>query len=428
MILLDIAPEAVSETTWPILDVKQSEQETQIVRSANGEVLGWAKQSENPKNSVRFFQGKGGFSAVVTNEAFQLVALPGSHLILGDTEVELPGELLVGKTKFNISAQPSTAVQQVTQQAMILGAGLATRFEPVSGETTEYSKPAVPLVGHDSVIVTIAKHLKRHGITRILVNTYYKPERLKEQLSALEGIDVIYIDEIRPSGTAGGLVKALELGLVNRDEPIIIIQGDAVTDADLSLLLNTHQDKHAVLTIGGQVVSDEDVDKFGMIQTDVSTVDGQSGKIKAFQEKPSLQEAGACRFANAGFYVLDPALFDAFTVQGHELLRQGQIYDYAKDLFPQVLADVKAGKYGEKPFWAQAVGGYWSDIGNPVQYIEALRDIYEGRVQVDLPADTGAFYKEGIFYWPQTQEAVQQYQQKTPGFLLRGNIVVVPNP
>lgn len=429
MITLEISPDILSVSSAPALDMniqaEDSREKTIIQTTPDGQVLGWARQSENPKHLVRFFQGKGGFCAVVTNETLVYFGLPGSRITLPDTEVELPGEPIPGKPADLVYSLSQTPPQTVTRQAMILGAGLATRFEPVSGDTTGYPKPGVPLAGEDSVIVTIAKHLQRHGFTRLLVNTFYKPECLKTQLATISGMDVQYIDEAAPSGTAGGLLKAFQQDLVDTTQPIFIIQGDAVTDADLSFLLNTHQDRHAAVTIGGQIVPDRDVDKFGIIETDGAGTDRQSGNITSFKEKPSLAEAGPSRFANAGFYTLAPEIFPLFVETGERQLAGGKLYDYANDLFPAVLSAIgskriRENKTGEPmPFWAQAVGGYWSDIGNPTQYIEALRDIYAGRLQIDLPANTVDFYDNGIAYWPGAKAlAIQDHA------LLQGNVIV----
>jgi NDP-sugar pyrophosphorylase family protein len=308
---------------------------------------------------------------------------------------------------------------------MILGAGLATRFEPISGDTTGYPKPGVPLVGEDSVIVSIAKHLRRHGFTRILVNTFYKPDCLKQQLQAIPGIEVVFIDEAAPSGTAGGLAQALEQGKVDRNKPIFIIQGDAMTDADLSFLTNTHQSREAAVTIGGQIVSDEDVNKFGIIETDASGGDGQSGNITSFKEKPSLEEAGNSRFANSGFYLLSPEVLDLFLERWNAAKKNQALYDYAQDFFPAVLKAIQEERLTSRQtgrpmqFWAQALGGYWSDMGNPTQYVESVRDAYSGKLEIALPQNLTDYYENGIIYWPGAKALAEKEKAQ-----LFGNIIV----
>jgi NDP-sugar pyrophosphorylase family protein len=446
MITLDISPNMLTSTApWPLTmsastevaineplkasinptSSASSREKTVIQTHPEGTILGWARQSASPRHMVRFFSGKGGFSVVVSTENLCYIGLPGCHLILPDTEVVLYGAPASKKSNFPGISSTQTPIQQVTRQAMILGAGLATRFEPVSGETTGYPKPGVPLIGSVSVISAIAQLLQQHGIQRILVNTYYRPAVIKAQLDVIPGVEMIYIDEVAPSGTAGGLAKALETAQVDRQQPILIVQGDAVTDADLSLLLNTHVVRHSAVTIGGQIVADEDVPKFGMIETDCSGADKQSGCVTAFKEKPSLLEAGHCRFANTGFYILAPEVYPLF-LTGWADHRHGGLYDYAQHVFPLLLDAVTRQTICHREtgqpmgFWAQATDGYWSDIGNPEQYLDAVRDVVAGRVKIALPDPLSDFYEDGVIYWPGARAMARTEQAS-----LSGNVIVV---
>lgn len=427
MITLEISPEVVPPTQNPPLEMNtqtvEDNWECTVIRSEAGDVLGTARQAPNPMFSVRFFQGKGGFCAVVESPQLVYFGLPGSKIALPDTVVEVPGELIAGKPKEMITPLTKSPVQTLTHQAMILGAGMATRFEPISGDTTGYPKPGVPFVGEDSVITAIAKHLAQHGFTHLLVNTFYKPQSLKRQLAEVQGITVDFIDEDAPSGTAGGLAKAIEQGLVDMEKPILIIQGDAITDCDLSYLMEAHFYHHAMVSIGGQIVPDKDVHKFGIIETDCSGGDGQSGNITSFKEKPALADAGSCRFANAGFYVLAPEAYPVF-MDAWRNKPEGKLYDYANDFFPAVLAARNTGQVTNERgrvlgFWAQALGGYWSDIGNPAQYVEAVRDAYNQRLHVGLPPNPEDYYAGDIIYWPGAKALATQDQAQ-----LSGNVVV----
>ncbi len=434
MITLDISPDVVlahQDIPLNMLSEPQNDdsEKTIIKRSEEGDILGWAHQRKNPRHTVRFFEGKGGFCAIVTSPKLVYFGLPGSKIVLEDTEVELPGRRIEGKSEALIYPQNVGPQQTLTSQAMILGAGLATRFEPISGNTTSYPKPGVPLYGDQSVIQIIAKHLEHHGFSNILVNTFYKPRHLKQQLTALDNLNISFIDEESPSGTAGGLLKALKNNQVDRRKPIFIIQGDAITDADLSFLAKTHQQRHAAVTIGGQIVPDEDVNKFGIIQTDAMGGDEQSGNIISFKEKPSLSDAGTSRFANAGFYILSPEVYELFIAIGDKQLASGQLYDYAQHFFPAVLDESKKGNLRDSktnepmPFWAQAVGGYWSDMGNPTHYIEAVRDIYAGKLACPPIADPSEYYDKDIIYWPGAKS-----QAQSEGAKLEGNIIVALRP
>ncbi|MCA9798436.1 MAG: nucleotidyltransferase family protein [Cyanobacteria bacterium HKST-UBA04] len=414
-----------------------------IIRSQDGAWLAEARQSHSPDWSVQFFQGKSDFCAIISNKRLRVLLLPGARFESPDTQVVMapssaPAHVPATDTTHLPlpNPKPQDSVQTVTCQAMILGAGIASRFEPFSGDTTGYSKPSVPLVGQDSVIATIAKHLQAHGMTDILINTYYRPDQLKAQLATISGLNITYVDETAPSGTAGGLGKALEQGLVDRTKPLLIIQGDAVTNADLSFLLQTHRHRHAALTIGGQIVGDEEVHRFGMIDTDRCTDDGQSGHVTGFKEKPRLADAGPTRFANTGFYILDPVVFDAFE-QHYQTCRARDdghgYYDYACDVFPMIFEKVAQGAFmdnaSQQPytFWAQALEGYWCDIGNPTQYINTLADIDAGLLHEKTPAFMTvwqSFYQNGVAWWPGSHHYADDLTQVS----LTAPAVVTPIP
>jgi NDP-sugar pyrophosphorylase family protein len=388
---------------------------TTIYEAESRLLLATLSQPAEPETRVHFLKAKGGFFAIVQSRQLTYLALPGSQLQLPDTLLNLPGDLPPGRLNPGSSTQQKPPIQTVTDQAMILGAGIASRFAPVSGDLTGYAKPSVPLVGEDSVIVTLAKHLQRHGIKRILVNTFYMPDALKEQLNQIPALDILYIDEDQPSGTAGGLVKALNANLVDRGKPILIMQGDAVTDANLSVLLESHQEQAPLATIGVKHISDDEVSQMAIVVTDQSGEDGESGFVQSFREKPTLAEAGPSRLASIGFYILSPEVFDEFLSIGQAKWAISKEFDYAFHFFPSLLVRHTQAIYARmmpQPF-------YWSDIGRPDQYIATVRDIYAGKLQVPLPTEVKRYFEDGIIYWGDARQKADQ-----DGASLTGNIIV----
>ena len=407
--------------------------DTTEVRDDSYELVGTVKQAKESQTDVKFFQGKGGLTAIVTTDDLRYILLPGSHLDLLDTVVDLPGDpigLTPGKENVKVEYGSDFKPQTVTKQAMILGAGLASRFEPVSGDTTGFSKPGVPLVGDASVIVNIGRHLKQHGFNRVIVNTFYMPQQIKDQLTQqVPGVEFVFIDETSPSGTAGGLVKALQQGEVDRKQPLLIVQGDAVTDANLSELVNSHAEHNAKVTIGVQKVEDKDVSKVGILATDRSGSDGESGAVTSFLEKPSLAEAGDARLGSTGFYVISPKAFGEFQKLGSGYVAQNKEFDYAKTFFPTLLENAKSLRAKLSPFpqqtpvWAETLRGYWSDVGNPAQYIQTVRDIFAGRVGLPLPANVQEFFDNGVIYWPGAKAKAEAGNVE-----VTGNVIVAQKP
>lgn len=408
----------------------------EILDRNTGLRLGRLTQPEQASHQVELFWGKGGFMAMITSpHGARYFALPGSSVRVGETALVLEGTPITSNPAKQSFKRQNALPQSHSLQATILGAGLATRFERISGDSTDYSKPAVPLAGNRSVIEIIANGLAGHGFSKVIVNTFFKPESLKASLSRCEGVQVSYIDEAEPSGTAGGLRKMLTdaqfMPLLDLNQPLLVVQGDSVTDASFSELMEAHVANDALVTIGCQMVAEKDVDKFGIIVTDRSGADGQSGKITGFQEKPKREEAKSL-LGNTGIYIFSPKAFPLVKTIYDNLLKAAQDkakaagqavpaeiqMDFANDIFPAILKLSQ-----EQPqlgaFWAQTVEGYWSDIGNPVQYLESVHDVYAGKVNIPLPANMEEYYQGGIVFWEGASGIA-----KSEGAVLTGNVVV----
>jgi NDP-sugar pyrophosphorylase family protein len=391
----------ISKPLMAELDKTNKERNLITIRdSESGQSIATLSQSPDSTIKVHFLKAKGGVFSIVHTTRLVYLLLPGSQLQLPGLLLNMSGELPAGRLNPGSSNQQQFTAQAVTDQAMILGAGLASRFVPVSGDLTGFAKPSVPLIGNDSVIVTLAKHLYRHGIRKLLVNTFYMPDILKAQLDSLGDIQITYIDEDKPSGTAGGLLKAIDSGLLDMTKPILIMQGDAVTDADLSALLSTHQDKQSLATIGVKHVQDDEVSQMAIVITDQSGPDGESGYVLSFREKPTLAEAGDNRLASIGFYVLSPQVLADFSRIGKVHWDQSGEYDYAFHFFPALIEEHPGSLYAHmlaQPF-------YWSDIGRPDQYLATVRDIYEGKVRLALPENASQYFTHGVVYWDDAQQ------------------------
>lgn len=405
-------------TSAPLPQSVEREHTTFFVRQSDNQVMGYLYQLPSVRLTVECYEGKGGNCLILTEGPLRIMGITGSRisgdgweLCLYDYDPENPAE------PWNVSSITQTTpatpqqsvgeVQTVTEQAMILGAGLATRFEPVSGDRTGYSKPGTPLIGEQSVIRVLAEHLKKQGIKRILINTFYKAESLKAGLDGIDGVTFYFIDEKKPSGTAGALRTVLDnptqfAGALDVNKPLLILQGDAVTDTNFTPLLTAHQQHNALVSLGCMVKPDEDVNKFGIVATDQSADDGKSGNIDMFLEKPTLQEAGPHRLANTGFYVFSPSAYPLVQqVYANKVAADGEceILDFAMDVFPAVMQKAKA---EGRSFWAQMMGGYWSDIGNASQYVQSVYDLYNSETGLDVPGNSDEYIQDSVVYWPGT--------------------------
>ncbi|WP_305821832.1 NDP-sugar synthase [Massilia brevitalea] len=256
-------------------------------------------------------------------------------------------------------------------KAMILAAGKGTRVRPL---TYDLPKPMIPLLGKP-VMAYLVEHLKKHGITEIMVNVSWLHEKIEEYFGEGEqfGVQIGYSFEgymtddgtvvPEPIGSAGGMKKIQEFGGFF-DDTTIVLCGDALIDLDLKAALLEHRRKGAMASVITKEVPWDKVSSYGVVVTD------EEGRIKQFQEKPSQEEA-LSNYISTGIYIFEPEVID--------LIPAGVPFDIGSELFP-LLAERGL------PFYAQTRPFNWLDIGTMSDYWEVLQTVLTGEVNhMDVP-------------------------------------------
>lgn len=131
---------------------------------------------------------------------------------------------------------------------MILAAGLGTRLWPL---TDDRAKPAVPFLG-EPLISRLVRHLGGCGFDDIVVNTHHRADSVQLALQdarARLGAKVRFSHETEILGTAGGIRQALDLGLLEPDRPVVVVNGKLETDLDPRGALATHAATKAAVTM-----------------------------------------------------------------------------------------------------------------------------------------------------------------------------------
>lgn len=232
-------------------------------------------------------------------------------------------------------------------KAVILVGGQGTRLRPLTVRTP---KPMVPLANKPFVSYVL-EHLKDHGITDIVFSMGYLPEGIKSYFGdgGSLGVNLTYVVEDKPLGTAGAVKNVQEHV---EDDDFMVLNGDIITDLDLTAMIAFHQEKNATGTIALTPVKDPT--NFGLVHT------GKDGEVRAFLEKPSWDQIDSNmeNMINAGTYVLKREVLD--------MIPPGVEYSFERGVFPKL---VGKGLYG---FKSQA---YWMDIGTPEKYLQAHYDI-----------------------------------------------------
>ncbi len=250
-------------------------------------------------------------------------------------------------------------------QAVVLVGGEGTRLRPL---TLTQPKPALALVDRPFIRYMI-EWLGRHGIDDVVMACGFKAEDLRAALGdeVPDGPSIKYVQEDEPLGTAGPIRLAAEQGLLG--ERFMVLNGDVLTDLDLTALQRQHTEREAVATLALYPV--DDPSSYGLVRRD------EDGEVLGFLEKPDPAEIDTDEI-NAGAYVLERAILD--------LLPGGRAVSIEREVFPRLVGQ---GLYGRR------LEGYWMDIGTPERYLQASWDILEGTVKTDVTAtDPGLFVHE----------------------------------
>lgn len=238
-------------------------------------------------------------------------------------------------------------------KAVIMAGGEGTRLRPVTGELP---KPMAPLLGRP-MLEHIVRLLKKHGFTDICAALKYRAEDIERAFGdgAALGVHMQYRVEREALGTAGGVKNCADF---YGDEDFLVISGDAACDLDLSRLMREHRESDAAATLA--LHRSREPLSYGLAVTD------GDGDVRCFIEKPQWSRV-VTDLVNTGIYILSP--------RAMALVPEGRPFDFAKELFPLLLAR------GER-LRGVALDGYWCDVGTPLAYYRCCIDALEGQLDI----------------------------------------------
>ncbi|MGH9819766.1 MAG: sugar phosphate nucleotidyltransferase, partial [Pyrinomonadaceae bacterium] len=217
-------------------------------------------------------------------------------------------------------------------------------------------KPIVPVLNRPFILYQLDL-LRRAGIKDITLSLSYQPDKLQHLLGDGSDFDVnlTYVTEPSPMGTAGAYKFAAQSG-----EPAVVLNGDILTDADISRVISFHKEKGASATIVLTPVGNPE--SYGLVETD------KKQNVVGFLEKPkSDQVESGSNTINAGIYVLEPEIL--------ELVPKGENHSFEYDVFPEVIKR-------KMPFVGFDLGDkYWRDIGTCESYLAAHLDFLDGKIK-----------------------------------------------
>jgi NDP-sugar pyrophosphorylase family protein len=225
----------------------------------------------------------------------------------------------------------------------IMAGGFGKRLMPL---TEKCPKPMLPVNGKP-ILEHLVDKFRAAGIHHVSISTHYLADSIIDHFQDGKdfGINIEYVGEDQPLGTAGALAKAA-VG----DLPLLVVNGDILTSIDFRAMLEFHREHSADMTVAVQ--QHEVRIPYGVVTT--NGVDAVR-----IVEKPTLRN-----FVNAGIYLIQPSVC--------KMIPRDRTFDMP-DLITSLIN-------ARKRVICFPIREYWLDIGQIEQYERASSDLASGVV------------------------------------------------
>lgn len=234
-------------------------------------------------------------------------------------------------------------------KAVILAGGRGTRLHPF---TVSFPKPLMPL-GEVPVLEVLMNRLIQHGITDMtlclghlagLIQAY-----LDQRKTLASQVKLNYVIEDEPTGTAGSLSL-----VPNLDETFLALNGDLLTNIDITDLIAYHKKQNAILTIATHKRK---------VKIDLGVLEfNDESVITNYLEKPETTY-----HVSMGIYVYEPRVLS--------YIPKGAYLDFPTLVMKLVQANEKVVSY--------VTDCTWLDIGRPDDYARAQELFSQRREDFD---------------------------------------------
>ena len=218
----------------------------------------------------------------------------------------------------------------IKSPVLILAGGRGARL----GALTEKTPKPLLKIGGKPLLEILLNRLALQGLREVYISIHYLGSEIKAAFGDGEklGIEITYLEEQNPLGTAGSLGLLQDLDL---EHPLIVTNADLIHNLDFRALLEFHNshDFDFTLTTAKHVMSIP----FGVVKV-------ENSQVRSIEEKPTREE-----FISAGIYVIEPRLLSK--VEFNQRLEMTNLID-------TLLSErYKVGAF--------SIEGYWEDVGDP---------------------------------------------------------------
>ncbi|MFQ6137222.1 MAG: sugar phosphate nucleotidyltransferase [Candidatus Hydrothermarchaeales archaeon] len=273
--------------------------------------------------------------------------------------------------------------------------------------TLNQPKPLVDMCNR-AIIARMFEPLVKQGCRRIIIaskgeentshlNKYFKAGAgFFTRLKIEEWEEIEYQPNYSDMGNADAVRYCMEYYGI--DDEVLVVSGDNVVDIDIEKLVNLHEEKNALLTVGlKELEPNEDVSQFGVARV------AEDMRLSGFVEKPNPGEEPS-RLINTSIYLFSPEIRDVF----------GEMGDQVKDIGHDVIPYLTENGY---PVYGYMIKGYWADVGTPERFWKTTMDILHQRLpNIRLEHEV----RKGIWIHPTTYKR----NDGLKGVEIKGNAII----
>lgn len=180
---------------------------------------------------------------------------------------------------------------------------IGTRFRPLSLDSP---KPLFPIAGKPIIQHHIEACVKVADLKEILIIGNYPQSQMESfvaDMQNLYNINIRYLQEFIPLGTAGGMYHFRDQICAGKPRAFFVLNGDVCADFPLYELYKYHEERSstALVTIMSTEATRQQANHYGCLVFDFNT-----GSVSHYVEKPSSYVS---TFINCGVYVCSLDIF-----------------------------------------------------------------------------------------------------------------------
>lgn len=230
--------------------------------------------------------------------------------------------------------------EKLPYPVVIMAGGEGKRLRPL----TEHTPKPMLNVGGKPILETLISRLQLQGFSDIYLSVNYKRDQIKKFFGdgRMLGVNIHYLEEDQPLGTAGALSLIPELD----SAPVLVMNGDILTNINFESLVEFHETNGSKATMC--------IREYGL-EVPYGVVHLNARNIVSIEEKPVQQF-----YVNAGIYVLNPEVIRS--------LEKNHPVDMTR-IFEQLVAN-------EEKTLSYPIREFWMDIGKLEDYNRANNEYY----------------------------------------------------